>query len=112
MRQKYTTYEDDLDLFNVLSRQVLRALQILAWNLRAGTADEQLLSTSIFSNTTKFRLMEAVILCFNRSTGVNDWGVLRENTTDANIQAPVNAAKDILIGYQKDASRPVVGLTD
>lgn len=110
MRQKYTSYEDDLDLFNVLRNQVLRALQIMAWNTRAGTADEQLLSTAIFSNTTKFALGEAVLLGFNRSTGANDWGIARENTTDAMIQTVISNAKDILIGYQKDATRPVVGL--
>ena len=110
MRQHFTTYEEDLDLIITLQRQVKRALQKMAFDIRAGTEDQQLLFDAIFSNQTKFGLEEATLLAFHFSWGPNDLNVLREAATDAQIQTCVNSIQADLIARQKTTARPVIGL--
>lgn len=110
MRQHFTEYEETLELLNALRMQVKRALQIMAFNIRSGTADQQLLYNAIFSNTTRFPLSEATLLAYHFSWGDNDLSVLKYDATDANIQACVDALANELITRQKDTSRSIVGL--
>lgn len=110
MRQTLTAYEQDLDLIAALQRQVKRALQKMAFNIREGTADQQLLYTAIFSNQTRFCLEEATLLAYHFSWGANDLSVLRYEATDANIQTCVDAIQGQLIAIQKDTARSIVGL--
>lgn len=111
MRQTFTVYEQDLDLIAALQRQVKRALQKMAFSIREGTADQQLLYSAIFSNQTRFGLEEATLLAYHFSWGANDLSVLRYEATDANIQICVDAIQAQLITMQKDSARSVVGLS-
>lgn len=108
MRQSRTTYEDDLDLILVLQQQVKRALQKMAFDIRGGTADEQLLFDAIFSNQTRFGLEEATLLAFSFSSQLQN---KREEATDNHVQTATNAIKDLLIARQKNEGRPVIGLS-
>ena len=110
MRQTFTAYESDLELISILQRQVKRALQKMAFDVRAGTSDEQALFDAVFSNRTKFGLEEATLLAVAFSWGANDLNVLREAATDAQVQTCINAIKAELIARQNTESRPVVGL--
>ena len=110
MRQSFTPYESDLQLISVLSRQVKRALQKMAFDVREGTDDEKALFDAVFSNRTKFGIEEATLLAVGFSWGDNDLNVLREDATDAQVQTCVNAIKVELIARQNTESRPVVGL--
>lgn len=110
MRQSATIYESDLELVSILQRQVKRALQKMAFAVRSGTADEQLLFDAVFSNQTKFGLEEATLLAIHFSWGENDLTVLRDAATDAQIQTCVDSIKSELITRQKIVARPVVGL--
>lgn len=111
MRQTFTAYEQDLDLIVALQRQVKRALQKMAFNLREGTADQKLLYAAIFSNQTRFGLEEATLLSYHFSWAANDLSVLRENATDAHIQTCVDSIQSQLITIQKDSARNIVGLS-
>jgi len=110
MRQSLTAYEQDLELIAALQRQVKRALQKMAFDIRGGTSDQHLLFAAIFSNQTRFGLEEATLLAYHFSWGANDLSVLRYEATDANIQICVDAIQDQLIAIQKDTASPVVGL--
>lgn len=110
MRQTFTTYEKELDLIAALQRQVKRALQKMAFNIREGTSDQQLLYAAIFSNQTRFGLEEATLLAYHYSWGANDLSVLQYAATDANIQTCVDAIQAQLIAVQKDSARSFVGL--
>lgn len=107
MRQSRTTYEDELDLILVLQQQVKRALQKMAFDIREGTADEQLLFDAIFSNQTRFGLEEATLLAFSFSSQLQN---TRDEATDNHVQTATNAIKDLLIDRQKNTTRPVIGL--
>lgn len=110
MRQTLTVYEQDLDLIAALQRQTKRALQKMAFNIREGTADQQVLYAALFSNQTRFGLEEATLLAYHFSWGANDLSVLRYEATDANIQTCVDAIQAQLIAIQKDTARSIVGL--
>jgi len=110
MRQKQTGYELEVELLNSYRLQVKRALQRMAFDIRSGTADEQILYNAIFGNFTKFGVDEAVLLSYHFSFGENALATLKDKATDANIQVCVNGIKANLIAIQKDASRAVVGL--
>ena len=110
MRQTLTVYEQDLDLIATLQRQTKRALQKMAFNVREGMADQQVLYAAIFSNQTRFGLEEATLLAYHFSWGANDLSVLRYEATDANIQICVDAIQAQLIAIQKDTARSIVGL--
>ena len=90
--------------------QVKRALQKMAFDIRQGTADQQLLYNAIFSNLTRFNLAEAVLLAWHFSFGENNLSLLQDNATDAQIQICVNAIQANLISIQKDTARPLIGL--
>lgn len=107
MRQQRTTYEEQLDVLTTLRRQVKRALQKMAFDLREGTADEQLLFDAVFSDQTKFSLNEATLLAFSFSTQLQN---KLDEATDNQVQTATNALKDLLIARQKTVGRPVMGL--
>lgn len=107
MRQQRTTYEEQLDALTALRRQVKRSLQKMAFDVREGTADEQLLFDAIFSNQTKFSLDEATLLAYSFSAPLRNSG---DESTDNQVQNAVNGIKDLLIARQKTSTRPVMGL--
>ena len=92
-----------------LQRSIRGALLQAAFDIRQGTADEQLLYNAIFSNLTKFTFEEVCYLTFFFSTAPND---LRDNpdATDAQITASVNGILGELITRQNDVGRTVTGL--
>lgn len=112
MRQTLTIYEQELELLATLQRQVKRALQKMAFNVREGTADQQLLYSAIFANLTRFGINEATLLAYHYSWGANDLSVLRDNATDAQVQTCVDAIQAQLIAIQKDTTRSIVGLNN
>lgn len=94
------TYLEELrDLEQLVSR-VKRAIQRMAFDLRAGTADQQALYDAVFSNRTKFTAVEATLLAWHFSWGDNDLRVLGAAATDAQLQICVNAIQDELISRQ------------
>lgn len=110
MRQTFTVYEKELDLISALQRQVKRSLQKMAFNIREGTSDQQLLYEAIFSNQTRFGLEEATLLAYHFSWGENDLSALGYNATDSNIQTCIDSIQSQLIAIQKDSARTIVGL--
>lgn len=94
---------------DILQRRIRGALVQMAFDIRQGTADEQLLYNAIFSDTTKFTLEEVCYLTFFYSVAPND---LRDNpdATDVQITTSVNGIKAELITRQKDVGRTVTGL--
>lgn len=115
MRQRLTSYEEELDLISALQRQIKRALQLMAWDIRNGTSDERLLSKAIFGNLTKFGLEEAALYAFHNSMvsstqGVVNLSIRQYEATDAQIKRCIEDIKNTLIALQNDANRTVVGL--
>lgn len=108
-RQYLSDYEQQLAVLTALRNPVKRALQIMAFNIRSGTTDEQALYSAIFSNTTKFGLDEAVLLAYHFSWGVNDLRVLGAAATDTQIQTCVDAIKAELISLENSRAT-IVGL--
>jgi len=105
-----TIYQSDLKVIAYLRRQIKRAIQVAAFNVRAGTDDQKLLYDAVFSNKTKFGIEEAVLLTYSFSFGDNDLRVLREAATDAQVQTCVDAILSELITRQLDSSRGIIGL--
>lgn len=108
-RQYLSDYEQQLVVLSALRNPVKRALQTMAFNLRAGTADEIKLYRAIFSNTTKFGLDEAALLAYHFSWGTNDLRVLGAAATDAQVQTCVDAIKAELISLENSRTT-IVGL--
>lgn len=94
---------------NQLVPVVRRALYVMGFELRAGTADQIALYNAIFSNTTKFTAYEATQLAWFFSWGDNDLRVLGATATDAQVQTCVNAIQSDLITRQTERSA-VTGL--
>jgi hypothetical protein len=104
-------YEDDLAVLGFYQRKFMKALHQMAFNIRSGNADDQLLYNAIFSDQTRFGLKEAALLAYYFSVAPNDLRVLGKDATDAQIQVLVDGIKSVLITRQKDTSRPFVGLS-
>jgi hypothetical protein len=102
-------YIEQSTAINQLVPVVRRALFIMAFELRAGTADGIALYNAIFSNTTKFTAYEAAQLAWFFSFGDNDLRTLGATATDAQIQICVNSIQTELIARQLDRSS-VTGL--
>jgi hypothetical protein len=94
------TYVEQSIAISQLVPVVRRALFIMGFELRAGTADQIALYNAIFSNTTKFTAHEATQLAWFFSWGDNDLRVLGATATDAQVQLCVNAIQDELITRQ------------
>lgn len=93
-------YIEQTTAINQLVPVVRRALYIMAFELRAGTAEQIDLYDAIFSNTTKFTAQEATQLAWFFSYGDNDLRVLGATATDAQVQTCVNAIQSELIARQ------------
>jgi len=102
-------YIEQTTAINQLVPVVRRALFIMAFELRAGTADQIALYNAIFSNTTKFTAHEATQLAWFFSWGDNDLRVLGATATDAQVQTCVNAIQNDLITRQAERTT-VTGL--
>lgn len=94
-----------------IQRRVRHALYQMAFDIRAGTADEQMLYAAIFSGNTRFTVGEACLLAYFFSVDPNDLRVLGAACTDEQLQTCVDAIKQELIDRQNDTTRPVVGLS-
>lgn len=94
------TYQEELIALLQLEPKVKRALQKAAFNIREGTADQQLLYDAVFSNTTKFTAYEATLLAWHYSWGDNDLSILGSTASDAQIQVCVDAILGNLITIQ------------
>lgn len=92
-------FEELRDIEQIVPR-VKRAIQRLAFDLRAGTEDQQLFFDAVFSNRTRFTAAEAALLAWHFSWGDNDLNVLGASATDAQIQICVNAIQNDLIARQ------------
>jgi hypothetical protein len=103
------TYVEQSTAINQLVPVVRRALFIMSFDLRAGTADQIALYNAIFSNTTKFTAYEATQLAWFFSWGDNDLRALGANASDAQVQICVNAIQSELITRQAERSA-VTGL--
>jgi hypothetical protein len=104
-------YEQDLRVLDALQRKFLKALHQMAFNIRAGTPNEQVLYNAIFSNQTRFPLSEVALLAYYFSSGPNDLRTVGAAATDAQVQTLVDGIKAELISRQNDTARPVVGLS-
>lgn len=96
------TYIEELIALEQLVPRVKRAIQRMAFELRAGTEDQVALYQAIFSNRTTFSAYEATLLAWHYSWGDNDLRVLGMVATDAQLQICVNAVQDDLIARQRD----------
>lgn len=94
------TYNEELANIQALEPRVLRALQRTAFDIRAGTADQQMLYEAVFSDQTKFTAYEATLLAWHFSFGANDLHTLGNTATDAQVQVTVDAIQDELISRQ------------
>jgi hypothetical protein len=104
-------YEDDLAVLGFHQRRFMKALHQMAFDIRQGNADDQILYNAIFSDQTRFGLKEAALFAYYFSVAPNDLRVLGMGATDAQIQVCVNGIKSTLITRQKDTTRPIVGLS-
>ena len=102
-------YLEQSKAINQLVPVVRRALFIMGFELRAGTADQIALYNAIFSNTTKFTAYEATQLAWFFSWGDNDLRTLGVTATDAQVQICINAIQSELITRQAERSA-VTGL--
>lgn len=102
-------YGQQLDQIAGLKWKVKRALQRACFNVREGTADQQLLYDAVFSNQTHFGVEEATLLAWHFSWGANDLSVLGSTASDEQVQTCVDAVLPELITRQK-ARTVVIGL--
>jgi hypothetical protein len=94
------TYAEELLVLAQLEPRVKRALQRMAFAIRAGTAEQQALYDAIFANQTVFTAAEATLLAFHFSYGDNDLRVLGAGASDAQIQTCVDAIVSELMTRQ------------
>ena len=104
------SYSNQYRAIDGLQRRMLQALYQMAFNIRQGNADDQALYQAIFSNQTRFSLLEALLLAYFFSFQPNDLRELGADATDAQLQVCVDGIKNELIARQNDTARPVVGL--
>lgn len=94
------TYAEELLVLAQLEPRVKRALQRMAFNIRAGTEEQQALYDAIFANQTTFTAAEATLLAFHFSWGDNDLKVLGAAASDAQVQTCVDAIASELMTRQ------------
>ena len=104
------SYLDQYRTIDAIQRRTLQALYKMAFDIRQGTANEQALYQAIFSDRTRFSLLEALLLAYFFSVPPNDLRVLGSDVTDAQLQVCVDGIKAELITRQNDTGRPIIGL--